>query len=162
MFGSAEGDMAAVMRALGIEPDPPWVRELTRRHLELLAGRTHLYDDVLPVLRELRAGGVRTAIISNCDHWTRPVLDRLGLDVAVDTVLLSFEIGVMKPNGEIYDMALDRVGVEPSEAVFVDDVVEYLDGAAALGIRTLHIVRDGGAYPPAEQHATVRDLRAVL
>ena len=44
----------------------------------------HLWDDSIPTLRELRARGLRTAIVSNCDHATRPIVDDLGLAFSAD------------------------------------------------------------------------------
>lgn len=168
LFGSAEGDMGALMVALGIQPDPARARELTRRHLELLPGRTHLYEDTLPVLRELRARGSRIAVISNCDHATRPVIDAMGLESEVDALLLSFEVGALKPDPAIFRMALRRLDAEPEQAIFVDDQRNYLDGAAQLGMKTFAIVRDArdpdGSDPggAAGAHPVIRDLRALL
>ncbi len=140
-FGSAEGDVAALVRACGLEPEPAFVRRITELIAAHLDGRVHLYDDALPTLRELRARGVRTAVVSNCDHFAGPLVDELGLREEVDALVLSFEVGSHKPEPGIYLAALAAVGVAPERAVFVDDQPPYLDGAAALGIRTLFIRR---------------------
>jgi putative hydrolase of the HAD superfamily len=163
-FGSAEGDLAAVLGAAGATPTEDEVVELTRVELETLVnGGAHLFDDALPVLRELRRRGVPTAIISNCDHLTRPIVDALGLDEEVDAVVLSFEVGVMKPDRRIFETALERIGADADGSTFVDDQPGYLDGAAALGLRPLQILRpmdpnpvDAGPYP------VIGDLREVL
>ena len=107
----------------------------------------HLWEDSLPTLRELRARGLRTAIVSNCDHSTRPIVDELGLEREADAVVLSFEVGVAKPDAGIYQAALDALGARPEEAVFVDDQAAYCDGAEAIGIRSFLILRDD-ADPP--------------
>jgi putative hydrolase of the HAD superfamily len=67
------------------------------------------------VLRELWSRGIKTAIISNCDHWTRPVLAALTLEREVDAVILSFAVGVKKPEAEIYRAALDCLAVPPDQ-----------------------------------------------
>jgi len=125
------------------------------------AAGVHLYDDTLPALRELRGRGMRTAIVSNCDHFTRPAVDALGLEDEVDTVLLSFEVGAMKPDAPIYEEALRRLAVDADQAVFVEDQADYCEGAEALGIRALRIEREG-RDPDPERHPVIGDLRALL
>ena len=126
----------------------------------------HLWEDSLPTLRELRARGLRTAIVSNCDHSTRPIVDELGLEREADAVVLSFEVGVAKPDPGIYRAALDALDARPEEAVFVDDQAAYCEGAEAIGIRSFLILRDD-ADPPegisaAGDRVVLHDLRSLL
>ena len=167
-FGDAEGDLAAVIAACGLKPDPAVVAELVAREREVLPSGARLFEDSLPVVRALRHGGIRTALVSNCSHSTRPIVEALGLEHEFDAVLLSFEVGAAKPDPEIYREALERVDVvRPERAVFVDDQVRYCDGAAAVGLRTLLIVRDD-AYPAEGRavepggHEVIRDLTPLL
>jgi putative hydrolase of the HAD superfamily len=167
-FGSTEGDMAAVLAACGVAPDPALIRELVAYELQMLPERARLFDDSLPVIADLRAHGIRTALISNCSHSTRAIVDALGLPAAFDGVALSFEVGAAKPDAEIYRAALELAGGgSPQRTVFVDDQVPYCDGAAALGIRTYLIVRDEadpieGKPAATNGHRVIRDLRALL
>jgi putative hydrolase of the HAD superfamily len=164
-FGDAEGDTAAVLEAAGATPDPATVRELTERTHAFLRTGVTLFEDALPALRELRGRGMRTAVVSNCDHTTRPVVERLGLYEEADAVVLSFEERVAKPDPAIYRAALSRLGVEAGEAVFVDDQAAYCDGAVAVGMTALLILRRGatpleGAGDPG-RHRVIADLRAL-
>jgi putative hydrolase of the HAD superfamily len=163
-FGSFEGDLAAVLRAAGGEPSDQQVDALAALELRsLIDGGVHLYEDSLPVLRELRRRGVATAIVSNCDHGTRPIVDSLRLEEEVDAVILSFEVHVMKPDPKIFRAALDRIGGDAGTSMFVDDQPIYLDGAAALGLRTFQIVRPADPNaPPPEAHPVIEDLWAVV
>lgn len=165
-FGSAEGDLAAILEAAGMPPEPELVRELTARTTTFLQTGVILWEDSVPVMRELRRRGLPLAIVSNCDHSTRPVVARLGLYDEADAVILSFEVGAAKPSPEIYRAALERLEVEAGDALFVDDQAGYCDGAAALGIQTVLIVRDGaepaqGVSQPGG-HRVITDLRALL
>jgi putative hydrolase of the HAD superfamily len=165
-FGSAEGDLAAILEAAGVPPEPKLVRELTARTTRFLETGVSLWEDSVPVMRELHRRGLGTAVVSNCDHSTRPVVERLGLYDEVNVVILSFEVGAAKPSPEIYHRALWWLNVEPENALFVDDQAAYCDGAAALGIQTVLIVREGAT--PAEGvsgaggHRMITDLRALL
>lgn len=159
-FADAAGDMAAVLEAAGREPDPLLVADLVELERSELTERVHLYEDALPVLATLRDRGARTALISNCSHSTRPIVDRLGLEEVFDAVVLSFEARAMKPDPAIYRAALDALGADASQAVFVDDQPRYCDGAAALGIETRLILRPNEDAPSDTRgHRVVTDLR---
>ena len=162
-YESAEGDMTAIVEAAGVDPDPALVARLLDMERAFTETGVELYEDSLPVVRELRARGTRTALISNCSHSTRPIVDRLGLDEEFDEVLLSFEVGIHKPDAGIYREALRRLGdVAPDRSVFVDDQPPYCDGAAVLGIETFLIDRSGDGTPDLNGHRVIRDLRALL
>lgn len=136
-----EADLTAVIRAADVDPADDLVTEVLQLEHEL-AGSVRLYDDSLEVVRALRAQGVPTALVSNCSHNTRPIVDRLGLEREFDAVVLSFEVGAMKPDPAIYREALSRLGdPDPSRSVFVDDQVRYCDGAMAVGLQTFLILR---------------------
>jgi putative hydrolase of the HAD superfamily len=165
-FGSAEGDLSAILEAGGITPEPGLVLELAEETAAFLRNGVHLWEDSIPTIRALRARGVRTAVVSNCDHFTGPVVEALGLVEEADAVVLSFAAGVAKPDAGIYEAALERLDVRPEEAVFVDDQRRYCDGAAAVGIGTVLIRRpeatpvEGVSEPGG--HRVIRDLRALL
>ena len=164
-FESPAGDLRAVLEAAGVRVEDGTIRELVERIEAFLTDGVHLWDDAIPTLRELRARGLRTAIVSNCDHGTRDVVERLGLPEETDAVILSFEIGVAKPDPRIYRAALEALRVDPGDALFVDDQVAYCDGAAALGIGTVLLLRDEAsrsARADTGGHRVIGDLGALL
>jgi putative hydrolase of the HAD superfamily len=124
-----------------------------------------LFDDALPTIARLRTDGARLALVSNCSNSTRQIVDRLGFEELFDAVILSFELGVRKPDAAIYEAALDGVGATPAEALFVDDQTDYCDGARALGIETRLIVRPQWEPPEGfsatNGHAVIRSLREL-
>jgi putative hydrolase of the HAD superfamily len=159
-YPDADGDMVAVLQAARVQPTPELVGELVNLESDELTRGVHLYDDALPVVRSLRERGVRTILVSNCSHSTRPVVDRLRLDEAFDHLVLSFEAGVMKPSAGIYLKALEAAGgIDPSRALFVDDQPGYCDGAAAVGMSTRLILRPNEDVPSDRHgHRVVTDL----
>jgi putative hydrolase of the HAD superfamily len=162
-YGSVDGDMIAIVEATGVEPEPVLIRTLLDMEREFSETGVEYWEDSLPVVRELRSRGVKTALISNCSHSTRGVVDRLRIGDEFDEILLSFEVGVHKPDPGIYQEALRRLGdVRPDHAVFVDDQPPYCDGAAALGIETFLIDRSGDGTPDTNGHRVIRDLRPLL
>lgn len=92
------------------------------------------YPDVAHVLTTLRRRGTRIAVISNCGWNIRRSFQLAGLEGLIDVFVLSFELGVEKPDPELFQQACSRLGVSPAEALMVgDDPVR--DGAAvAAGV----------------------------
>jgi len=140
-LGSLEADIAMVLEMTGVFADDALLAELAAIEYERWARGVRAFDDSLPCLKRLRAKGYRLALVSNCSRQTRDVVPALGLDRAMDAVVLSYRVGVRKPGAKIFRTALDALEVEPERALFVDDIAAYLDGAAELGIRTLRIDR---------------------
>src|SRR5919202_1141760 len=134
------------------------------------AGGVRPYEDVAPELGRLRAAGYRLAIVSNASCEAGGVVAALGLDRLVDAVILSCDVGWLKPEPAILEAALERLEVRPAKALLVDDVAANLDAAASLGLRTALMARPGGrttspggAAPGAEEtppahHATIASL----
>lgn len=72
-------------------------------------------------LQRLKDSGLKLGIVSNFDTRLRPILKGLGLDQLFDTIVISAEIGVEKPNPIIFEAACQELGVLPEEAVHVGD-----------------------------------------
>jgi HAD superfamily hydrolase (TIGR01509 family) len=104
----------------------------------------HAYDDAVPVLAELREAGVRIAILSNVGVDIQHVLDREGLTPYADEVVLSWQVGAVKPDPDIFLEALARLGLSRDEVLMVGDSGKDDVGAAHLGIRTLILPRTAG------------------
>jgi putative hydrolase of the HAD superfamily len=130
------------LRALGVEPDPDLVADLSRRDAEFSRAHSQLFDDTVPFLTWLRSRGVLIALVSNCADTTRVLLEYLGVIPLADAVVLSCEVGSMKPYPEMYVTALDELGVAAVDAVFIDDQPTFCVGAEAVGVRPIQIARD--------------------
>lgn len=146
----------------GIEPDPGLIAELSRRDVELSRTHMRLCEDTIPFLEWLRSNGVRSALVSNCEESTRARLAYLGIIPLVDAVVLSCEVGSVKPYPEIYATALEELGVAAVDAVFIDDQPTYCVGAEAAGIRSIQIARgEHGGYDSRWDFPVVHSLAEV-
>jgi HAD superfamily hydrolase (TIGR01549 family) len=94
-------------------------------------------DDVADTLNSLQVAGVRVGIVSDIHFDLRPVFAEAGLADLVDCFVLSFEQGVQKPNPQIFRVALDRLNVEPPDALMVGDRASHDGAAVNLGIPTV-------------------------
>jgi len=87
---------------------------------------------MLDALRRARAAGLRTGLISN--SWGRGRYDRDSFDELFDGVVISGEVGLHKPQPEIFALGAERAGVPASDCVFVDDLRENCVGAEEAGM----------------------------
>jgi HAD superfamily hydrolase (TIGR01509 family) len=138
---SAEESFARLLRASGIDPRPDLVARLVQMDTDLMAAHARLYDDTIPFLTELRARDIQIALVSNCSQHTRQLLNDLGVASLADAVILSCEVGAVKPSPEIYLRALSDLGVAPADALMVDDQPSYCAGAQAAGVKAVQMVR---------------------
>jgi putative hydrolase of the HAD superfamily len=112
-----------------------------------------LYPEVESVLGSL-AGRYRFGVISNFDRRLRALLDQLGIARRFEHLAISSEVGANKPDAFIFESALEKMGVQPHEALHVgDDPVHDWQGAEAMGIRCFRLDRDKNS---------LRDLEAWL
>jgi len=88
-------------------------------------------DSMTSMVTRARAAGVRTALLSN--SWGNDY-DRTDWDEMFDAVVISGEVGMRKPEREIFDLALDRIGLPAAECVFIDDVPDNIEAAVEAGL----------------------------
>jgi putative hydrolase of the HAD superfamily len=121
-----------------------------------------VYDEVHDVIVACRRRGCRCGIVSNWSTALMPILRDHGLDARMDFILVSAQEGCMKPDPEFYRRALDRAAVAPSEALHVGDTYrDDASGAAAVGIRGIHLDRHGRDVP-GNGLPVVADLTGIL
>jgi putative hydrolase of the HAD superfamily len=128
---------------------------ISQRHSEITIGRLLGVDDrglliralaglrprpeILELIRRARSAGIRVALLSNSwgDGEYDPY-DGYDLDAMFDTVVISGETGMRKPDPAIYLLTADKLDVPPQECVFADDTAANLPAASALGMATVH------------------------
>jgi HAD superfamily hydrolase (TIGR01509 family) len=133
----------AVFDAL-IETVPLLGHELAEALYDTMLDMWWAYDDAVPTLKALRDKGIRTALVSNIGVDVRPVLERAGLAGLLDAVVLSCDIGAVKPDPAIFTHALELIGVRPERALMVGDSWRDDGGAAQVGTRVLLLPRTRG------------------
>jgi putative hydrolase of the HAD superfamily len=140
-----EGIRREVCRSLGIELPMDEFARLWSCHFTV-------NTEILPVLERL-AGRVKLLLLSNTNAlhaaYLRPLLPVLE---RFDSLLLSHELGLLKPEAGFYQEALRRAGVAAEATAFFDDHLPYVEAARALGIR---------AFPFHDVPQLTADLRAL-
>lgn len=107
-----------------------------------------LFDDVLPVLADLRERGLKLGLVSNTGRDVDEFLAHHS--IRIDVALSSRIHGKVKPHPTIFQAVLDRLGVAAEQAAMVGDSPEDdLEGARGLGMRAFLVDREG-LFPEAE------------
>lgn len=105
--------------------------------------------------RDLRAAGLRTAILSNMPVPVRDYVLRCAWLPEFDSQTFSCEVGVCKPAEEIYLDCLDKLGAKPSEVLFLDDRESNVRAAEALGMHAILFTNATSAAQEMERRFSV-------
>ena len=121
-----------VQNSLGLSEE-----EINQVRSDFWAG-DNLDEDLVDFLRDLRPK-YKTVLLSNAwDDLRQMIEDVWQIDDAFDQLIISAEIGLVKPDLVIYQWMLAELGLEPSHAVFVDDFLHNVEGAQAAGLQAIH------------------------
>ncbi len=101
-------------------------------------GGDRLDDYLMAYIRGLRPT-YKTGLITNAWPEVREALERgFRIADAFDEIVISAEVGIVKPNPEIYQLMLGRLNIQAHNSVFVDDFMENVEGARAVGMHAVH------------------------
>jgi HAD superfamily hydrolase (TIGR01509 family) len=134
------------------------VEALNRLFMDCVNDTPRLHDDALPVLQALRAGGWKTAILTNgpSDGQRRKLL-ATGLGDAVDHVAIGEELGASKPMARAFHHVVDQFGLHPARALMVGDSPHLDHDAARDAGLSAWLLDRAGAH-----HGSGRDCIASL
>ena len=109
------------------------------------AWQAHISIDpaAMPVLTQLKHNKKTVGLVSNFDHppHVRQILSKNGWAHIFDTIVISSEVGVQKPDPAIFALALQNTGIAPADAIYVGDTHVDITGAIAAGIHPILINR---------------------
>lgn len=146
----------AMCEYFGVTPDEKLIERMTCHSIK---GSFFLLENVIFTLDELKKS-YRMGVITNAlpSRRENEIVD-LGLNKYFDTIVISSDIGVGKPDPAIYEFAAKQAGVSMKDILFVDDLVENLDGAVAAGIE--NVVRIGEPSDK-DKYITIRNINGLL
>jgi epoxide hydrolase-like predicted phosphatase len=143
VFESDSGQRASIGE---ISSEDHWasvIKRLKRSEAELVTIRDEFFAGdivdrtLVDYIRSLR-GKYRTGLISNAWGDLRDFIVREKFEDAFDEMIISAEVGAVKPEPRIFQIALDKLGVSPNEAVFVDDFLINIEGCEKVGMKGIH------------------------
>jgi len=132
-----------IVSKAGVKADRELVAKIMKKVGELFKGtRWILFDDALPILKELKQQNFIVGLLSNFDKDMKPIFRELSLEPYLDFAVTSKEVGADKPNPLIFQTALQRAGVDASEAIHIGDQYKIdVVGARGVGITPILIDR---------------------
>jgi putative hydrolase of the HAD superfamily len=156
-YATIEDNVRDLCRSLGLSPDERSIAIGLEPRAAMYARRFHPRDGAVETLATLRGRGYPIAMISMCAPDTPALWRATEMAPLVDVTVFSCEVGLRKPEPEIYLLATDGLGVEPSHCVYVGDgAYGELTGAAALGMRP-YLVLDPAIDDPDAMLTPERD-----
>ncbi len=101
--------------------------------------RIEVDEHMLAIVDRVREAGVVTALATNQQSYRGTYIkENLPYDQHFDHQFHSFDVGLAKPDPDYFAHIVETIGVEPEEAVFVDDVLANVRGAQAAGLNAVH------------------------
>lgn len=143
-IATLEEHLVRMLRELGVEASPDQIAVAARLERAGQRSAVHAYPNTVAVLRRLRQLGYKLGLLSNSSDAAQEPIGSLGFRALFDDVVLSHEVGLLKPHPAIYQLACERLGVEPRECAFIaDGGFGELDAAHEAGMLAIKIEQEG-------------------
>lgn len=128
-----------ILNGIGIRVSKEWLHDFSDHSMDGWQKEIWLHPEAPDLLDELKERGFKTGVVSNFDHYphVRKLLRTTGLAPKLDTVILSGEVKLKKPDERIFRLAAESLRLEPGEVLFVGDDAEEDAGAKSAGMRWL-------------------------
>lgn len=124
------------------------------RFREIYFEALHPNEEMIALMRELKASGLKMAMLTNnVREWEPLWRSMLPVDEIFEEIVDSAFVGARKPEARIYELTLERIGMPAAACLFVDDLQPNIEGAEAAGMNAVHF-RDN------EQ--AIAEIRAAL
>lgn len=126
-----------------LKPNTDISLDIYKNQIQSKINSVQLYPETISVLKTLKNNGLKLGLISNSAFNYKSPFYKLGLDKYFDIAIFSFEVGLQKPDPEIYKLLLDNLKIKPYEAIMVGDkFLEDVQAPQELGIKGILCSRD--------------------
>ena len=119
-----------ITKTAKVPPENLWSREFSKRR--------KLRKDVIQIIKELKQKGIKLAALSNVIRSHSQVNDEKGIYRLFDVRILSYKVGLKKPDPRIYQLTLKKLGTKPEETVFIDNKLQNVEAARNLGFKGIY------------------------
>ena len=141
-FTALERRIQHLCKRLSLKPGKKELRHTADTIAEAWQHHVTIDPETIPVLNALKQNKT-IGLVSNFDHprHVRYILADYNLESFFDTIIISGDVGVKKPNPAIFSFALEQTGLSKNEVIYVGDTNEDVAGAMAAGIRPIFLAR---------------------
>ena len=131
----------ATLAIIGGKSEPSAIEAAAAIEQELQESAVRLLPGAIDCLSRLQSTGAPLALVTNCSSAAARVPELLGIRPYFKTTVLSFEVGAVKPEPRIYEVACERLQALPAQCIFAGDGdCNELDGALAMGMVAIRVL----------------------
>ncbi len=148
-----ETRLAVIFQLGELTDEHAFMMNLCKRFLKPILEKSHVFDDTIPALEELKNLGFKLGIVSNTP-WGSPgilwreELGRIGIAKNVNPIVFDRDAGWRKPAGQIFQHAMDIIKAQPKECLYVGDDPRWdIAGPRAVGMDAVLLDRSGTQNP---------------
>ncbi|HJN16767.1 MAG TPA: HAD family hydrolase [Armatimonadota bacterium] len=139
-LGDVRENVGAICERLGAQADPKRIDEAVEHKLDYTRQVLTPREGALETLRALRAGGMKTGLLTDCSSEVPKLWEETAFAPLIDEPVFSHSAGLKKPDPRIYHLTCDRLGARPAECLHVGDGSSHeLYGAAQVGLDPVRI-----------------------
>jgi putative hydrolase of the HAD superfamily len=140
VFQNYETNIEFICEKLGVRAESVGISRAIEICRSYAKNYLKVKPDAISLLTNIKAGGYKTGIISDCGVEIARVFDRLELAPFFDAVVLSCRVGMQKPDPRVYQMAADIIQVDPEDCLYIGDGdSNELTGAKRVGMKAVLI-----------------------
>lgn len=154
---------AAIYQAAGVQAGEEDVARLAKAFRVMSIEKLRLFPGVLDLMKRLKERGKGVYLVSNAQAlFTLPELRALGLESFFDGIVISSQEGLKKPDEDLFRLALQRYGLNPSESVFVgnDDMADCW-GSHQVGLDSMYICTEQSPKRTKPLPSNCRELKTI-
>lgn len=108
-----------------------------KQEIEDSKGKSHINTELIEMIKELKAKGYKTPLLSNNSSTLREKLAKHNISELFDEIIISGEVEVSKPDPKIFEVLFEKLRVEPEEVVFIDNSQDMFDVSEKIGYTPL-------------------------
>lgn len=124
---------------------------ITKRRRSKIECFEHIHREIIPLFQALHEKNIKIGLITNCYFEEKDAIEKSIFMDYFDSVCMSCELGVKKPDVSIFNICMEKLGVEPEECIYVGDGGSYeLETARSIGmypIQAVWYLKDGVNQP---------------
>jgi len=127
-----------ILRQAGLAVDHIRIEQALKIQIDMIQGGINPRPDAIKVLSSLRSDGYKTGLISDCTYEATVIWENTPFPALFDVVVFSCLVGLRKPNVSIYQMATERLRVNPHNCLYIGDGGSHeLTGASQAGMNPI-------------------------
>lgn len=128
---SEENYLTELITLFGLEVSLPELKKMIR-------SPNVIDEEMVEIIKDLRENYIVFALTNDVSEWIQHRIEKFNLEDVFEKIISSSDLGLAKPDPEIYLHLINELNINPEEIVFIDNRIENVEAAAGLGIKAFH------------------------